>query len=406
MSSSSSRSGDFTLYDHVLDTSIALNVIPSKYTGHNLSQLDVFFAMGRGRQRDGVDVESGAMLKWFDSNYHYIVPELSDSVQFKLNSTKHVDEYLEAKEIGIETRPVVVGPISYLVLGKASREAGASFKPISLLPKVLPVYVELLKKLAEAGAKEVQIDEPTLVLDSTSDLAKEFQETYKTLSEAVPSLKITIATYFSRLDSNINYVKDLPVHGIHIDLDRGSEQYDAVISALKPTNKVVSLGLVSGRNIWKNDFNHSIEVAKKAISQLGSPDRVVIATSSSLLHTPVTLANEKKLSSEVKDWFAFATEKTHEVATIAKVVSGSTDPNVQKALQDNADSIKRRRDFESQSDSAVRDRLAKVTPEMYNRKSKFPQRKQEQDKKHPLPKFPTTTIGSFPVSQPRVPSFL
>lgn len=311
-------------------------------------------------------------------------------------NNKYVDEYTEAKEAGIETRPVLLGPITYLLLGKNGRdETSSSFQPVDVVDKLTPVFGELLKKLEAAGAKEVQIDEPALVLDAADKLGDVYTKTYEALAKAAPGLKITLATYFGRLESNVDFVAKLPIHALHIDLDRAAAQLESVLAALKNSNSKLSLslGLVSGRNIWKNDLAASKQTAEKAIDALGA-DRVVVATSSSLLHTPVTLANESKLKPEVKDWFAFATEKCHEVATLAKSL---TEPeSVKEALEANAKSIKARRDFETQSDAAVRDRLAAVTPEMYERKSKFPERLAAQNKVHKLPTFPTTTIGSFP----------
>ncbi|GAA5974511.1 hypothetical protein JCM11641_002066 [Rhodosporidiobolus odoratus] len=386
-------SGDFTLYDHVLDFNYTFNIIPSRFAKADISDLDRYFAMGRGRQVGDVDLEAQEMQKWFDSNYHYIKSEVSSSTEFKLKNTKPVDEYLEAKEAGIETRPVLVGPITALLLGKTGRdEQSSSFEPISVLDKLVPVYAELLQKLEQAGAKEVQIDEPALVQDVTANLGDKYQSTFEAFRKAAPGLKITLATYFGRLDSNVDFVAKLPIDALHIDLDRASEQLDQVVSAVKPTSLKLSLGLVSGRNIWKNDFAASIATAKKAIDALGA-DRVVIASSSSLLHTPVTLANESKLSADVKDWFSFATEKAHEISTIAKALSGA---DVSSALEANKKSIQARRDFEKNSDAAVRERLANVKPEDYHRKSPFSERIAAQKTVYDLPDFPTTTIGSFP----------
>ncbi|KAF9226563.1 cobalamin-independent methionine synthase [Gyrodon lividus] len=386
-------SGEFSLYDHVLDHSAAFNVIPKRYVGLGLSGLDVFFAMGRGRQADGVDVPACEMKKWFDSNYHYVVPELSEETDFKLLYNKALQEYNEAKALGIVTRPVVLGPISYLVLGKAAKEASADFQPISLLSKILPIYTQLLSELKAAGVDAVQVDEPVLVLDKAADLDKQYATAYAELVPVAP--KIVLTTYFARLDSNLNYIAKLPVAGLHIDLVRAPAQLDDVLAAIKSTNIILSLGVVSGRNIWKCDFDAAIKQGQKAIDALGE-DRVVIATSSSLLHTPVTLASEKQLTAEQKDWFSFALEKASEVATIASVLSGSQDSKVAAALEANRVSIAKRREFEHTSDDAVRKRVAAITLEMYNRKSPFAIRKEVQAKKLNLPKFPTTTIGSFP----------
>ncbi|KAF8812550.1 cobalamin-independent methionine synthase [Phlegmacium glaucopus] len=386
-------SGEFSLYDHVLDHSAAFNVIPKRYVGLGLSPLDVYFAMGRGRQSGSVDVPASEMKKWFDSNYHFVVPEFSDETDFKLNFNKAVEEFKEAQAAGIATRPVVLGPISFLVLGKASKDAKPGFQPITLLPKLIPVYETLLRDLKAAGAEWVQVDEPVLVLDSAATLESHFATAYTALSSVAP--KILLTTYFARLDSNITYVAKLPIAGLHIDLDRAPGQLDEVLTALKPTNIVLSLGLVSGRNIWKTDFDAAIKLGQKAIDALGQ-DRVIIATSSSLLHTPVTLASEKKLTEQQKDWFSFALEKASEVATIAAVLSGSQDPATAAALEANKISIAKRRKFESTSDDTVRKRVAAITPDQLERKSPFTIRKEIQAKHLNLPKFPTTTIGSFP----------
>ncbi|PPQ77671.1 hypothetical protein CVT25_011106 [Psilocybe cyanescens] len=386
-------SGEFSLYDHVLDHSAAFNVIPKRYVGLGLSPLDVYFAMGRGRQADGVDVPASEMKKWFDSNYHFVVPEFSEETDFKLNFNKAVEEFKEAQAAGITTRPVVLGPISFLVLGKASKDAKPGFQPISLLPKLLPIYETLLGDLKAAGADWVQVDEPVLVLDSASTLESQFATAYTALSKVSP--KILLTTYFSRLDSNVNFVAKLPVAGLHIDLDRAPGQLEPVATAIKSTNIILSLGLVSGRNIWKTDFAAAIKLGQKAIDVLGQ-DRVIVATSSSLLHTPVTLANENKLTAEQKDWFSFALEKAAEVATIAAVLSGSQDAAIAAALEENKVSIAKRREFESSSDDSVRKRVSAITPDQLERKSPFTVRKDVQAKHLNLPKFPTTTIGSFP----------
>jgi len=330
----------------------------------------------------------------FDSNYHFVVPEFSDATEFKLNFNKAVEEFKEGQAAGVTTRPVVLGPISFLILGKASKEAKPGFQPITLLPKLIPLYETLLTDLKAAGAEWVQVDEPVLVLDSAANLESSFTSAYTALAKVAP--KILLTTYFARLDSNMNYIAKLPVAGLHVDLDRAPGQIDPVLAALKPTNIVLSLGLVSGRNIWKNDFAASIKIGQKAIDALGA-ERVIVATSSSLLHTPVTLAAETKLSPEQKDWFSFALEKASEVTTIAAALSGSQDSAVTAALEENKVSIAKRREFESSSDDTVRKRVAAITPDMLDRKSPFSIRKEIQAKHLNLPRFPTTTIGSFPV---------
>ena len=339
----------------------------------------------------GTDIDS---LIRFDSNYHFVVPEFSEETDFKLNFNKAVEEFKEAQALGITTRPVVLGPVSFLVLGKAAKEAKPGFKPISLLPKLLPLYKTLLADLKAAGAEWVQVDEPILVLDTAAALEKEFATAYAELSPVAP--KIVLTTYFARLDTNVEFIAKLPVAALHIDLDRAPGQLEDVIAAIKPTNIILSLGLVSGRNIWKADFTAAIKLAQQAVEALGA-DRVIVATSSSLLHTPVTLASEKKLTDEQRDWFSFALEKAGEVVTIAAVVSGAQDAETAAALEANKASIARRRAFEQNSNDAVRKRVAAITEDQLHRKSPFAVRKEIQAKAINLPKFPTTTIGSFPV---------
>ena len=329
----------------------------------------------------------------FDSNYHYVVPEFSEKTDLKLLYNKPLAQYHEAKALGIETRPVVLGPLSYLLLGKAGREAAANFEPISLLPKLIPVYKQLLSELKVAGAEWVQIDEPILVLDKAAPYGSQYASTYAELVKDAPKLLLT--TYFARLDSNLDFVAKLPVAGLHVDLNREPAQLEPTIAAIKSTNLVLSLGLVSGRNIWKTDFTAVVELGRKAIAALGH-DRVIAATSSSLLHTPVTLASENKLTEEQKDWFSFALEKTSEIAVIAAILSDSQDPKISAAYEENKASIARRRAFEKNSDDAVRKRVAAITPAMLSRKSLYPARRAAQENRLSLPKFPTTTIGSFP----------
>ena len=329
----------------------------------------------------------------FDSNYHFVVPEFSEETEFKLLFNKAVEEFKEAQAAGVATRPVVLGPVSFLVLGKAAKEAQPGFQPISLLPKLLPIYKQLLGDLKAAGAEWVQVDEPILVLDAAANHESAFQTAYSQLVPVSPSIMLT--TYYGRLDTNVNIVSKLGVAGLHIDLDRAPEQLPKVLEAIKSTNIVLSLGVVSGRNIWKTDIAAAVKLGQQAIEAIGA-ERVIIATSSSLLHTPVTLAAEKKLTAEQKDWFAFALEKAEEVSTIASVLSGSQDAKVTAAYEANKVSIAKRREFERTSDDSVRKRVAAITPDMLNRKSPFAVRKEVQKQKLNLPKFPTTTIGSFP----------
>jgi 5-methyltetrahydropteroyltriglutamate--homocysteine methyltransferase len=348
--------------------------------------------MGRGLQKEGVDVPSLEMVKWFDSNYHYVKPTLQDDQVFKLSpNPKAVVEFLEAKAAGFDTRPVLVGPISFLHLGKPDR--GQSVDPITLLDKLLPVYEELLVKLKEAGAETVQIDEPTLVFDLPAKTKATFKPTYEkfaSLGSKIPQLVFT--TYFGDIVHNIEVLpKD--IYAVHIDLVRNPEQLGTVIDALGPKT-ILSAGVVDGRNIWKTNLKRAIETVETAIQKLGV-DRVIVATSSSLLHTPHTLASEKKLDPEIADWFSFACEKASEVVVIAKAVTAGP-ASVRAELEANAKSVQARATSKRTNDPKVKERQSKITPEFYDRKSEFPARIAAQQKQLKLPSFPTTTIGSFP----------
>jgi len=348
--------------------------------------------MGRGHQKDGIDVPSLEMVKWFDSNYHYVKPTFQDNQTFKLNSnSKAVAEFVEAKEAGIITRPVLVGPVSFLHLGKADRDQ--TVDPIDLLEKLLPIYEELLTKLKAAGAETVQIDEPILVYDLPSKAKAAFKPTYEKLAalgDKIP--KLVFATYFGDIVHNIDALpKD--IYAVHIDLVRNPEQLDTVIAALGPKT-ILSAGVVDGRNIWKVNFKTAIEKVEAAIQKLGK-DRVIVATSSSLLHTPHTLASEKKLDAEIADWFSFASEKATEVAIIAKAVTQGP-AAVREQLEANAKSVQARASSKRTNDPAVKERQSKIKASDFNRLSEFPTRIAQQQKALNLPLFPTTTIGSFP----------
>ncbi len=334
------------------------------------------------------------MVKWFDSNYHYVKPTFQDNQSFKLKSDpKPVVEFLEAKEAGIITRPVLLGPISFLALGKADRDQ--TVDPISLLGKLIPLYEELLIKLKEAGVQTVQIDEPTLVYDLPPRVKTTFKPAYEkltSLGDKIPKLVFT--TYFGDIVHNIDVLSTLHgLYAVHVDLVRNPEQFETIIAALGP-KQILSLGVVDGRNIWKTNFKRAIETVETTIQKLGK-DRVIVASSSSLLHTPHTLESEKNLDAEIKDWFSFAVEKVTELVIIAKAVTdGPT--SVREQLKLNAKSIEARATSKRTNDAKVKERQANITDEMYNRKSPFPIRISQQQQKLNLPKFPTTTIGSFP----------
>ncbi|KAK4123185.1 cobalamin-independent methionine synthase [Parathielavia appendiculata] len=386
-------SNDFAFYDHVLDHIQLFNAVPERYTKQKLSPLDEYFAMGRGHQKGDVDVPALEMVKWFDSNYHYVKPTLQDNQTFSLaQDPKPVREFLEAKEAGFQTRPVLVGPVSFLALGKPDR--GSSVDPITLLDKLVPVYVELLKALKAAGAETVQIDEPVLVFDLRPEIKNAFKPAYEAFAaqgSAIPS--IVVATYFGDIVHNFDVLPAFAnVQGVHVDLARHPEQLEPVIKQLGP-NQILSAGVVDGRNIWKNNFQKSLGLLQTAIKALG-PERVIVATSSSLLHTPHTLASEKKLPADVYEWFSFASEKVKEVAILAKA---AIDPeSVRAELDANAAAMKARAESTRTNDPKVKERQEQVTDAMHHRKSGFETRYAQQKTHLSLPLFPTTTIGSFP----------
>jgi 5-methyltetrahydropteroyltriglutamate--homocysteine methyltransferase len=295
-------SNDFSYYDHVLDHSLMFGAIPKRYNEVMLKQdneeIDLYFAMARGYQKNGLDVVAMEMTKWFDTNYHYIVPEFYKNQQFRLFSQKIVHEFYEAKQLGIVTKPVLIGPVSYLLLGK-EKEAG--FEKIDLIKNLLPVYAEILTKLQDLGAEWIQLDEPFLSLDLTEKDQQVYRDTYKQLRKDFPRLKFLLATYFERLGDNAQLATSLPVDALHIDLVRAPQQLDEVLELL-PAKTILSLGVVDGRNVWKNDFEQSLATIQKAKEKLGA-DRVWIAPSCSLIHSPCDLKSESNnnvLTPEVK----------------------------------------------------------------------------------------------------------
>lgn len=302
-------------------------------------------------------------------------------------------EFNEAKAAGIVTRPVLLGPVSFLRLGKADRNQ--SVNPIDLLEKLLPVYEELLTKLKETGAESVQIDEPVLVYDLDAKTKAAFKSAYEKFTSIASKIpKLVLSTYFGDIVHNIDVLQHTKnLYGLHVDLVRNPEQLDTVLSHLGP-QQVFSAGVVDGRNIWKTNFKKAIEKVEAAIQKVGK-ERVIVASSSSLLHTPHTLASEKKLDAEVRDWFSFATEKAHELVLIAKAVTDGP-ATVRAEIEANAKSMQSRAESKRTNDAKVADRQSKIQENWHNRKSEFPARISAQQKNLGLPLFPTTTIGSFP----------
>lgn len=392
-------SNDFSFYDQVLDLSLTVGAIPARYNSllnkiDRAYNLDLYFAMARGFQESGVDVTAMEMTKWFDTNYHYIVPEFTKNQEFKLTSEKFLNEYNEAKKLGIETKPVLLGPISYLLLGK---EKEADFNRIDLIDKLLPVYEEILSKLTEAGAQYVQIDEPYLALDITEATRALYTTVFEKLAAASKGVKLIVATYFEALQNNEDTAVNLPVHALHLDLVRGENQLDTILNKV-PETLTLSLGIVEGRNIWKNDYENSLKKINQAVSALGK-DRVWVAPSSSLLHVPFDLDNEKNeesLPAEVKNWLAFAKQKLAEVKDLAILSDGEADQQTLDRFAANKEAAQSRRTSPLIHKPAVKDRVNNITDDDAKRTSGFTARKNAQLAKFGLPAFATTTIGSFP----------
>ncbi|MES2426219.1 MAG: 5-methyltetrahydropteroyltriglutamate--homocysteine S-methyltransferase [Bacteroidota bacterium] len=383
---------DFSYYDLVLDTSLMLGVIPQRYTqvlsqNSQNSEIDLYFAMARGYQKDGLDITAMEMTKWFDTNYHYIVPEFTANQQFKIFSENVFEEFaLGLKTLGKAPKPVLIGPVSYLLLGK-EKEAG--FEKIDLIKSLVPVYIEILKKLKSYGAEWVQLDEPFLGLDLTQKEKDAYTWAYKEIRKATSGLNLLVATYFESLHENTALAVNLPVNALHIDLVRAPQQLDKVLSLI-PDTLTLSLGVVDGRNIWKNDYVRSVGYIKNAIAAIGK-DRVMIAPSCSLLHTPFDLDLETAINPEIKNWMAFAKQKLNEVNELSQVIEGNND-----LLQANLKAISSRNISKLIHKQDVKQRTAAITDADADRLSPFPERQKIQQQTFKLPLFPTTTIGSFP----------
>lgn len=383
---------DFSFYDHVLDTSLMLGVIPERYTpvltqNKGNSEIDLYFAMARGYQKDGLDITAMEMTKWFDTNYHYIVPEFTKDQQFRIFSDKIFQEFSFAQQVlGITPKPVLIGPVSYLLLGK-EKEAG--FEKIDLIKKLVPVYIDILKRLKSVGAEWVQLDEPFLALDLSAKEKEAITYTYKEIRRQCPELKVLLATYFESLHENTSLALNLPVSALHIDLVRAPKQLDEVLK-LVPAKLMLSLGVVDGRNIWKNDYIRSVAQIKKAVAVIGQ-ERVMIAPSSSLLHTPIDLDLETAISPEIKNWMAFAKQKLNEINELSAIVGGD---NI--LLQANLQALSSRNLSKLIHKQDIKQRVAAITDADATRNSAFGARQKIQQERFELPLFPTTTIGSFP----------
>ncbi|KAK4749843.1 hypothetical protein SAY87_027292 [Trapa incisa] len=383
-------SNTFSYYDQVLDTTAMLGAVPPVY-GWSGSEIgfDTYFSMARGN----ASAPAMEMTKWFDTNYHYIVPELGPDVNFSYASHKAVNEYKEAKALGVETVPVLVGPVSYLLLSKPAKGVDKTFPLISLLGKILPVYKEVVSELKAAGASWIQFDEPTLVTDLESLKLKAFSEAYSELESALSGLNVIIETYFADVPAEAYHILTSlkGISGFGFDLVRGTKTLDLIKGGF-PTGKYLFAGVVDGRNIWANDLASSLATLESLEAVVGK-DKLVVSTSCSLLHTAVDLVNEPKLDNEIKSWLAFAAQKVVEVNALAKALSGQKDEEFFSA---NAAAQASRKSSPRVTNEAVQKAATALKGSDHRRATNVSARLDAQQKKLNLPILPTTTIGSFP----------
>ena len=386
--------GDFSFYDQVLDMSFTLGNLPERVRGFHGDVLDNYFRVARGRSAHGdqdhsaccCGVAAGEMTKWFDTNYHYIVPEFNAATAFKLDTTRLLAQLAEAKAQGVKAKPVLVGPVTYLSIGKAKDNSDK----LALLPSLLVVYTELLDTLAAQGVEWVQIDEPILVTELDADWQHAFNTAYHQLKSC--KVKLLLATYFGQLQENAYLAANLPVAGVHVDAVNDQAGVLPLINLLPP-HKVLSLGVINGRNIWKTDLTAVLDWVEPLAARLG--ERLWIAPSCSLLHVPVDLNSEAKLDVEVKSWLSFALQKLDELKVLGTALREGRDA-VKDALAANQAALAARRASPRVNNPVVQAAVAKITPQLGLRVSPYAQRSVKQSALLKLPAYPTTTIGSFP----------
>lgn len=383
-------SNDFSFYDHVLDTTFMVGAIPQRYAQlQNPTDFDLYFAMARGTQQGDINLTAMEMTKWFDTNYHYIVPEIDKDQDFHVRSTKVIDEFIEAKGVGIHTRPVLLGPVSYLLLSKSTSSESS---PLEALPSLISVYVEILRRLVAAGADWVQIDEPCLVLDLDRKALKAYMDAYEELSQ-VAGIRLMMATYFGGLGENLSLATHLPVDGLHIDLVRAPQQLENVLAEL-PAEKILSVGVVDGRNVWRTDLDAAFVQIQRAVFVLGA-ERIQIGPSCSLMFSPHDLDLETGLDAELHSWLAFARQKLDELTVLARSVNNGID-TVAESFSASRAAVESRRNSPRTRNMQVRMQVESGDQSMLRRGNEYSIRKIDQAQRLSLPLFPTTTIGSFP----------
>ncbi|WP_212768753.1 5-methyltetrahydropteroyltriglutamate--homocysteine S-methyltransferase [Pectobacterium versatile] len=374
--------GDFAWYDHVLTTSLLLGNVPARHQNEDGSvDLDTLFRIGRGRAPTGQPAAAAEMTKWFNTNYHYMVPEFTKGQQFKLTWTQLLDEVDEALALGHNVKPVLLGPVTYLWLGKVK---GEQFDRLSLLQDILPVYQQVLAELEKRGIEWVQIDEPALALELSQEWLAAFKPAYDALQGQV---KLLLTTYFDSVSQNLETIKALPVQGLHIDLVHGKDDA-ATLSAQLPANWVLSLGVINGRNVWRADLSSWFERLQPLV---GTRD-LWLGSSCSLLHSPIDLSVEVRLDDEVKSWFAFAIQKCAELSLLSQALNSGNG----QALEAYSAPIRARRTSTRVNNAAVTQRLAAITAQDSQRQNVYSVRADAQRERFNLPAWPTTTIGSFP----------
>ena len=379
--------GDFSLYDHMLDAAAMFGCVPERYgRPDGPVGLETYFAMARGDGRTGVTAME--MTKWFDTNYHYIVPEFAADQTFSLIGDKLFREVEEARALGLRVKAALPGPFTFLLLGKGP---GGSVDVTSLLPSLVEAYLQAVARLRET-CEWIQFDEPVLALDLPETLVSPFRSAYEALVEAAGPARVMATSFFGSITHNARFVSGLNLGALHLDLARAPEQLETMLSEIGP-DTLLSLGLVDGRNIWRVDAEKALALRKTAVDALGE-ERVMIAPSCSLLHTPVDLEGEDALPPEVKNWMAFALQKCREVRMLADAGGGA--PENEAALRENAAAWKARRESTAIRNEDVRRRVSEIAPEMLSRRSPYTRREAVQREKLGLPLLPTTTIGSFP----------
>ncbi len=382
---------DFSFYDQVLDTTALVGNVPARYgwSGGNVD-LDTYFAMARGRTGEN-DIAAMEMTKWFDTNYHYIVPEFSSETTFRLSSTRPFDALAEAQAAGVDAKVVLLGPVTYLLLGKSDDDA---FAPLSLLDRLLPVYEEVLSKLAAQGAGWIQIDEPILVTGVDAATITALKSAYARLKDAAGNAKIIVNTYFDHVADIYQDLVNLPVDGFGFDFVRGGATLNAIQEHGFPASKTLVAGVVDGRNVWRNDLRTSLSLLQ-TIGKTAPEAVIQVSSSCSLQHVPITIEREKQLDDEVKGWLAFANEKLTEIAILTRGLTEGEDAIAAElaasdALQQASAASTRR------FNPTVRQRVATLTPADADRGLSATQRAEIQTERLNLPLLPTTTIGSFP----------